>query len=61
MLKLAGIDNPLVKALLGALLVIAGIALHGPLLIGIGGVLAAWGLVTARGHCSAASDERDRG
>jgi hypothetical protein len=59
MVKLMGFDNPAVRVVIGVLVLIAGIALHGPLLMGIGGVLAAWGLVTLRGRCSAASDESD--
>jgi energy-coupling factor transporter transmembrane protein EcfT len=49
MLKLAGIDNPGIKALIGVVLVIAGVVVHGPLLMAIGGVLAAWGIVGVAG------------
>jgi hypothetical protein len=45
MLKCAGIDNPAVKALIGVVLLIVGIAVHGLLLTVIGAVLAAWGAV----------------
>ena len=53
MLKLAGIDNPAVKALIGAVLLIVGVAVHAVVLMVIGAVLAAWGLFGVRGRCSA--------
>jgi energy-coupling factor transporter transmembrane protein EcfT len=49
MLKLAGIDNPATKALIGAVLLIVGIAVHGLLLMVIGAVLAVWGIVGVAG------------
>jgi hypothetical protein len=45
MLKLVGIDNSGIKALLGLVLLIVGIAVHGPPLMVIGAVLTAWGIV----------------
>jgi energy-coupling factor transporter transmembrane protein EcfT len=44
--KLAGIElNPATRALIGALLLIVGVARHGVPLMIIGGVCVAWGIV----------------
>ena len=44
MLKLAGVDGPVGRALIGVLLVIVGLAMHGPLLMAIGAALTVWGV-----------------
>ena len=46
MFKLAGVElNPATRALIGALLLIVGVAKHGVPLMIVGGVLVAWGVV----------------
>lgn len=46
MFKLAGVElNPATRALIGALLLIVGVARHGVPLMIIGGVFVAWGIV----------------
>ncbi len=44
MLKLAGVDSPVARALIGVLLLVVGVAVHGPLLMAIGGALTVWGV-----------------
>ena len=46
MLKLAGADGPAGRALIGLLLLIVGVAVHGLLLMAIGGALSAWGVAS---------------
>ena len=42
--NLAGIESPVARALIGVLLLVVGLAVHGPLLMAIGGALTAWGI-----------------
>jgi hypothetical protein len=46
MLNLAGIDSPVARALIGVLLLVVGVVVNGPLLMAVGGALAAWGVAS---------------
>ena len=62
---LGGRKNPAIRAIVGAVLLVAGIVIHGgAILIALGAVLIVWGLITAgtalRARQRAQADARGR-